>query len=194
MRIALIDNYDSFVYNILQMIKSVANVDIEVYRNDEIDPEKLANRDPDAIIISPGPGNPANPDDVGYSIDIVKVFYRIKPILGVCLGHQIIGYVFGSGIRRASRIYHGKTSLIKHFNGPLYRYVPRVFRAMRYHSLVIHNPPRDLVVDAVSLDDGEIMGVHHYRYPVYGVQYHPESIGTDLGKRILKTFIEIAKR
>lgn len=192
--ILIIDNYDSFVYNIHQLIRSLSTHEIVVLRNDQATVDLVYRIDPDAIIISPGPGDPEKPEDIGYSRAVVENFYREKPILGICLGHQIIGLAMGAVVRKARRIYHGKTSLIRHFGGPLYRYVPEVFRAMRYHSYVIDRPPEDLVVDAVSLDDREIMGVHHRKYPLYGVQFHPESVGTDLGARIMRAFLDMVRR
>lgn len=192
--ILIIDNYDSFVYNIYQLIRSLSSSEIIVLRNDQANVDLVYRMDPEAIIISPGPGDPGNPGDIGYSRAIVESFYREKPILGICLGHQIIGLAMGAIIRKARRIYHGKMSLIKHYGGPLYKEIPETFRAMRYHSYVVDKPPEDLVVNAVSLDDGEIMGIQHRRYPLYGVQFHPESVGTDLGARIMRAFLDIARR
>jgi anthranilate synthase component 2 len=192
--ILIIDNYDSFVYNIYQILKSIYRGEVKVMRNDEASPTYVYKQDPEAIIISPGPGNPEKIEDVGYSRAVVEEFYREKPILGICLGHQVIGLAMGAKIRKARSILHGKVSLVKHFGGPLYREIPWVFRAMRYHSYVIYNPPESLVVDAISLDDGEIMGIHHRTYPLVGVQYHPESVGTDLGRKILKAFVDLVRR
>ncbi len=192
--IIIIDNYDSFVYNIYQIIRSISNKEILIIRNDQADPEKISKLDPEAIIISPGPGDPRKAEDIGYSRIVVEKFYKEKPILGVCLGHQIIGLAMGATIRKARKIYHGKTSRIRHFGGQLYRDLPEVFEAMRYHSYVIDNPPPTLVVDSISLDDNEIMGIHHTTYPLFGVQFHPESVGTQLGRKILGAFLDIARR
>ena len=186
----IIDNYDSFVYNIAQYVAELGSRPV-VVRNDEVGIRAIERMRPDRIIISPGPGSPLNPRDVGISPDVVMHFAGKVPILGVCLGHQIIGAVFGARVRRARQIMHGKASPVRHMGGPLYQGVPSEFVAMRYHSLVIDNPPDQLVVDAVSLDDGEIMGVRHVEYPLFGVQYHPESVGTDVGKRILKNFLDL---
>ena len=186
----IIDNYDSFVYNIAQYVAELGSRPV-VVRNDEISIRAIERMRPDRIIISPGPGSPLNPRDVGISPDVVAHFAGKVPILGVCLGHQIIGVVFGAKVRRARQIMHGKTSPVRHMGGPLYQGVPSEFTAMRYHSLVIDEPPSHLIVDAVSLDDREIMGVRHVEYPVFGVQYHPESVGTDVGKRILKNFLDL---
>jgi anthranilate synthase component 2 len=192
--ILIIDNYDSFVYNIYQILKSIYEKEVVVIRNDKASPEHVSKLDPDAIIISPGPGNPKKIEDIGYSRAVVEEFMEEKPILGICLGHQVIGLAIGAKVRKARSIFHGKVSLVRHFGGPLHKEIPEVFKAMRYHSYVIYDPPEDLVVDAISLDDGEIMGIHHRSYPLIGVQYHPESVGTELGRKILKAFIEIARR
>ena len=186
----IIDNYDSFVYNIAQYVAELGSRPV-VVRNDEISVKAIERMRPDRIIISPGPGSPINPRDVGISPDVVTHFAGKVPILGVCMGHQVIGVVFGAKVRRARQIMHGKTSVVKHMGGPLYAGVPEQFVAMRYHSLVIDDVPSQLIVDAVSLDDGEIMGIRHVEYPVFGVQYHPESIGTEVGKRILKNFLDL---
>lgn len=192
--IIIIDNYDSFVYNIYQILKSLYSKEISILRNDRAEPEKISKLDPEAIVISPGPGSPERIEDIGYSRAVVERFYREKPILGVCLGHQIIGLAMGARVRKARRIYHGKVSRIRHFGGPLYRDLPEVFEAMRYHSYVIDSPPDTLIVDSVSLDDNEIMGIHHRSYPLFGVQFHPESVGTNLGRKILGAFIETTRR
>jgi len=186
----IVDNYDSFVYNIAHYVAELGSRPL-VLRNDEVTVKMVERIRPDRIIISPGPGHPADPRDVGDSPDIVREFAPRTPLLGVCLGHQIIGHVFGASIRRARTIKHGKTSQIRHSGGPLYLGIPEVFTAMRYHSLVVDNLPDVLAVEAVSLDDGEIMGIRHVEYPVYGVQFHPESVGTPLGKRIIKNFLDL---
>lgn len=193
MRILLVDNYDSFVYNIYHLIKEICSCDLIVVRNDQMGPEEVGVVDPDAIIISPGPGDPRKREDTGYSVDIVKTFYTSKPILGICMGHQIIGLAMGAGIRKAREIRHGKVSLIRHLGGALYKGVPQIFRGMRYHSYVVDKIPEDLRVDAVSVDDGEIMGVSHRSYPVFGVQFHPESVGTESGLEIFRSFLSLVR-
>lgn len=189
--VLIIDNYDSFVYNIAQIVGELGAIPI-VIRNDEITLTGVERMNPDAIIISPGPGTPEKKEDVGISIDVVRRFYRSIPILGICLGHQVIGYAFGSRVRKARTIMHGKISTIEVLNYiEIFKGIPRVFKATRYNSLVIDSPPPELVVDAVSLDDGEIMAIHHRDYLVYGVQFHPESAGTLYGKEILRNFLEL---
>jgi anthranilate synthase component 2 len=190
--VLIIDNYDSFVYNIAQIVAELGARPI-VLRNDEVTVKGVERMRPDRIIISPGPGSPMNKRDVGVSEDVIRTIGGRVPILGVCLGHQLIGYVYGARIRRARTIRHGKQSRIRHDEGsPLYTGIPEVFTAMRYHSLVIDEPPPVLAVDAVSLDDGEIMGIHHVDQPIFGVQFHPESIGTlPLGYRIIKNFLDL---
>ncbi len=187
----IVDNYDSFVYNLAQMIGELGSRPL-VIRNDELTVKMVERIRPDRIVISPGPGTPLNERDVGVSPHVVRVFGPRVPILGVCLGHQIIGVVYGARIRRARTIKHGKTSQVRHSGGPLYMGVRNPFTAMRYHSLALDDVPPSLNVEAVSLDDGEIMGVRHVEYPVYGVQFHPESIGTDEGYRIMRNFLDRA--
>lgn len=187
--ILVIDNYDSFTYNIVDLLSKIGVKSI-VVRNDEITVGGVERINPDGIIISPGPGHPENPRDVGVSPRVVDRLGGRIPILGICLGHQVIGRVYGARIRRARTIKHGKTSIIRHNGDPLYSGVPREFIGMRYHSLVIDDPPPSLEVSAVSLDDREIMGVRHRRDPVVGVQFHPESIGTVDGLRIMGNFIK----
>ncbi len=187
--VLIIDNYDSFVYNLVNVLAELGARSI-VVRNDEISVRGVERLNPDRIVISPGPGSPLKPRDVGVSIEVVRRLGWRIPILGVCLGHQAIGVAYGARVRRAKRIMHGKTDTIRHAGGKLYRGVPREFTAMRYHSLVIDDLPEVLRVEAVSATDGEIMGVRHVEHPVHGVQFHPESVGTPLGARILKNFLD----
>ncbi len=185
----IIDNYDSFVYNIAQVVGEMGTHPI-VIRNDEITVKGVERINPDRIIISPGPGTPEKREDIGIVIDLIKELGPKIPILGICLGHQAIGYAYGSNIRRARKIFHGKISVIRHLgNSPIYSGVTTEFKATRYHSLVVDSVKKPLVVDARSKEDDEIMGVHHEEFRVYGVQYHPESIGTNEGYRILYNFI-----
>ncbi len=161
-----------------------------VVRNDEITLSGIERINPDRIIISPGPGSPDKKEDIGVALDVIRVLGRRIPILGVCLGHQAIGYAFGAKIRRARTVKHGKVSRVRHFsNSPLYSGISTEFTAMRYHSLVIDDVKYPLEVDARSLDDDEIMGVHHVEYRIFGVQFHPESVGTPVGKKILYNFL-----
>jgi len=187
--VVVIDNYDSFVYNIVDYLAKLGARSV-VVRNDEISVSGIERMRPDRIIISPGPGNPLNPRDVGISPEVVRSLGRRTPILGICLGHQIIGAVYGGRVRRARTVRHGKQSPVEHYGHPLYSGVPRVFTAMRYHSLVVDRLPDEVLVTARSLDDGEIMGISHVEHPVHGVQFHPESVGTPHGLTILKNFLD----
>lgn len=184
----IIDNYDSFVYNIAQYVGELGSRPM-VVRNDEVSVKALMRMRPDRLIISPGPGSPLNGRDVGVSRDAVIQFSGRIPVLGVCLGHQLIGAVFGAKVRHARSIRHGKASIIRIYGSPLYLGLGSEIKAMRYHSLVIDEVPENLVVDAVSLDDNEVMGIHHVEHPTFGVQFHPESVGTQVGIRILSNFL-----
>ncbi len=186
--ILLIDNYDSFTYNLVQTLAS-QGADIKVFRNDAISVEEVEKLAPDGIVISPGP---CTPKEAGISVELIKRMSGKLPILGVCLGHQSIGVAFGATVSNAGRIMHGKTSMVTFTDSPLYRGMKNPFPAGRYHSLaVIRNTlPPELIVDAVS-DDREIMGMHHSEHPTYGVQFHPESVLTPSGKRLLKNFLQI---
>ena len=189
--VVIIDNYDSFTYNIVQYVGELGGKPI-VFRNDEVTVKVIERIRPDKIIISPGPGSPLNQRDIGISRDVVANFKGKVPILGICLGHQVIGVAFGARIRRARTIKHGKTSVIKIISqSPIFNGIPREFEGMRYHSLVIDDVPSELEVTAVSEDDGEIMAIQHKEYPIYGVQFHPESIGTRYGKHILRNFLSL---
>ncbi|MDD5067874.1 MAG: anthranilate phosphoribosyltransferase [bacterium] len=185
--ILIIDNYDSFVYNLAQYIAPFDN-DIHIFRNDRITIPEIEKLNPDAIIISPGP---KRPEDARISVDIVKHFYDKKPILGICLGHQVLGYVFHANIVHAGHLVHGKRSRIKHTGDILFKHVPEVFEAGRYHSLAVSAddfPHNRLEVIASTTDDNEIMGIKVKDYPVYGLQFHPESILADQGKLIISNF------
>ena len=190
MRTLIIDNYDSFTYNLVQLVGSLGGEPL-VYRNDKITLAKAQDLNPDRIVISPGPGNPENPRDFGVCQDILTELSQRVPTLGVCLGHQGIIYAFGGKIQRARRIMHGKTSMIQHDGKGIYREIETPFPATRYHSLVgdRRNIPSSLEITASSLDDDEIMGVRHVEYPIEGVQFHPESILTDRGRRIIQNFL-----
>jgi anthranilate synthase component 2 len=190
LRVLVIDNYDSFVYNLVQYVGEQGARPI-VYRNDEIDLRTAEKSSPDRIIISPGPGTPEDPKYFGVCLDILKNISLEIPTLGVCLGHQGIIYAFGGKIIRAKNIMHGKTSLIKHDGKNLFKGIESPLEATRYHSLVgdIDTMPESLEVTAVSLDDGEIMGVRHVEHPIEGLQFHPESILTRSGKKLIRNFL-----
>ena len=186
--ILIIDNYDSFTYNVFQYIGEI-NKDVIIVKNDELSIESIKQNKYSHIIISPGPGGP---NESGKCIDIVKHFYKEIPILGVCLGHQVIGKAFGASVIKNHDIVHGKTSEIYNDNSSvLYNGVPSVFTATRYHSLIIEKSSisNDFRINS-WLSDKTVMGLEHKKYPLYGVQYHPESIKTDYGKLILNNFIK----
>lgn len=186
----MIDNYDSFTYNLVHYLQMLS-ADVAVRRNDEISLEDIRRAKPDAIVISPGP---CTPKEAGISVDVIREFYREIPILGVCLGHQSIGYAFGASIVRAKRLMHGKTSLIWHTSEGIFEGLKNPFSAVRYHSLVIdrNTLPDFLKVTAWS-EDEEIMGIQHVDYPLFGVQFHPESILSEEGMKLLENFLRIAK-
>ncbi|MEM1585990.1 MAG: aminodeoxychorismate/anthranilate synthase component II [Candidatus Bathyarchaeia archaeon] len=190
MRVLIIDNYDSFIYNLAQYVGELGGEPI-VYRSNEITLKDAIKINPDRIILSPGPSHPANRKYFGVCLDLLISLSKRVPTLGVCLGHQGIIYAFGGRIIRAKRIMHGKTSLIAHDGLSIFMGVKNPFRATRYHSLVGDEStlPACLKVTARSLDDGEIMGVRHVVYPIEGVQFHPESILTSEGKLLLKNFL-----
>jgi len=193
-KVLIVDNYDSFVYNLAQYVGELGAYPI-VVRNNEITINEVMNLAPDAIIISPGPGNPANPRYFGLSGSIIKELSSHIPILGVCLGHQGIVHCYGGSIVKAKRLMHGKTSMVMHNGEDIFEDVKNPFRAMRYHSLTAYRElPSCLVVTAVSMDDNEIMGIKHVEYQLYGVQFHPESIFTEEGKKILFNFLRLAKK
>jgi len=184
--ILVIDNYDSFTYNLVQEMGELG-ADLRVARNDQITLDEIRAMEPTHIVISPGPGTP---DDGGVSMDVIRELGPTIPLLGVCLGHQCVGQVFGGRVVRAPRLMHGKTSMIYHKNTDLFTGVPSPFEATRYHSLIVEEPlPEALIVTAFT-ETGEVMGVRHKEYPIVGVQFHPESILTRFGMRILKNFLE----
>jgi anthranilate synthase/aminodeoxychorismate synthase-like glutamine amidotransferase len=190
--ILIIDNYDSFTYNLVHYVEE-HNYKVQVFRNDKITLQKIRNLKPKKIIISPGP---CTPDEAGISIDLIKYFYKKFPILGVCLGHQSIGQAFNAKIIKASKIMHGKVSTVTNKGSEIFRGIPKKFDATRYHSLVIKNNtlPEYFKIISDTIDDNKkvIMGIQHIKYPIYGVQFHPESIATaPYGKKIIKNFLEI---
>lgn len=182
--ILIIDNYDSFTYNLYQQIESLGKKCL-VFKHDEISIKKIEKLNPEKIIISPGP---KRPEDSGISKEVVQKFYTTKPILGVCLGHECIGQIFGSTIVHAKKIMHGKTSQIHHSKDKLFKDVKNPFKAARYHSLVIDKTPKEFELIAWT-DDKEIMAIKHQNYPLYGVQFHPESFLTTEGNKIMQNFL-----
>ena len=186
MKILLIDNYDSFTFNLYHYLSSL-KTKVDVVRNDKITPKEIIKKRYNKIVISPGPGNP---NQSGNCLNILKTLHKDFPFLGVCLGHQIIGQVFGSKIIQAKKLMHGKTSTIKSRQIGILKNLPRSFEATRYHSLIIDKKSlsENLEITAET-NDGLIMGVQHKKYNIHGVQFHPESIKTKLGMKILKNFI-----
>jgi anthranilate synthase component II len=195
MKILVIDNYDSFVYNIAQLLGEL-RTEPTVLRNDSITLQDVRKMRPDAIVISPGPGHPADRRYFGVCTDIITELGPSVPILGVCLGHQGIVHAFGGKVVNATKIRHGKTSLIHYTADRLFEDVKNPFTATRYHSLVAdqNTVPTSLEVTAKALDDGEIMGIRHRQYLIEGVQFHPESVLTGDGRRMLLNFISMVKR
>src|SRR5438094_307398 len=195
MRVLVVDNYDSFVYNIAQRLGEL-KTEPTVVRNDKLTINSIKIMDPDAIVISPGPGHPADRRYFGICTDIIAELGPQTPILGVCLGHQGIVHAFGGKVVNAGKVRHGKTSPIEHYQSPLFEGVQNPFRATRYHSLVGDKTviPDVLRVNAVALDDREIMAVSHKKYLIEGVQFHPESVMTGEGKKILNNFIKLIKK
>jgi anthranilate synthase component 2 len=186
--IAVIDNYDSFTYNLVQYLGELG-AELSVHRNDQVTMEELGTLDPSHIVISPGPGTP---EDGGISNAVIRGFHRDIPILGVCLGHQCIAHVFGGEVSRASRLMHGKTSTIYHTGQGIFENLSKTFTATRYHSLIVQEPlPEVLKLTAFTIE-GEVMGIRHRDVPTFGVQFHPESILTSEGKRLLANFLGIA--
>jgi para-aminobenzoate synthetase component II len=185
--ILLIDNYDSFTYNLAQFLGQLGEK-LEVRRNDQITIDEIAAKKPQRIVISPGPGEPQN---AGICIDVIREFTGKIPILGVCLGHQAIGYAFGGDVVRAPALMHGKTSRIHHDSKTIFRKLPQDFVATRYHSLIVQKKglPRELEISAET--DGLIMGLRHRKLPLEGVQFHPESVLTEVGMQLLRNFLAL---
>ena len=187
--ILVIDNYDSFTYNLVQYLGELG-AEIRVRRNDQVTIEEIEAMQPSQILISPGPGRP---EDAGVTLDVIRRFGTTTPVLGVCLGHQAIGVVYGGTVCRATTPMHGKTSTVVHDGKGVFSGVAAPFEAGRYHSLIIASDsvPADLEVAARTREDATIMAVRHRKYPVHGVQFHPESVLTDEGRRILKNFLDL---
>ena len=186
--LALIDNYDSFTYNLVQYLGELG-AEIKVFRNDRVTLEELTELNPSHLVVSPGPGDPLK--DGGISPQAMLNFNGKIPVLGVCLGHQCLGAVFGGRVDRAPRLMHGKTSPINHNGQGVFKDIPSPFTAMRYHSLVVYPPiPSELEITATTPED-EVMGLKHRDHPTFGVQFHPESILTEYGKQILQNFLNL---
>ena len=184
----MIDNYDSFTWNLVQYFGELGE-EVRVVRNDALTPADVGALRPSAIVISPGPGTP---DEAGISMPLIEQFGATVPVFGVCLGHQSIGHYFGGHVVRASRLMHGKTSPIRHRNTDVFQGMPQGFAATRYHSLLVERAtfPAELEITAETAE-GEVMGLRHKSLPIWGVQFHPESIATEGGMRILKNFLEL---
>ncbi len=191
MKILIIDNYDSFTYNLMQLVQ-MSGAETVVALNDEINLEDISKLDIDGIILSPGPGTPVNSDDVGICSEVIKSLAGRIPILGVCLGHQLIGHLYGGKIAKIEPKHGQQSRIQKSFDNQLLKNIPNSFQAMRYHSLVVKKEkfPRELEITATT-EDGTIMAIQHFNYQVYGVQFHPESIGTREGQKIIQNFLEV---
>ena len=183
--ILIIDNYDSFTYNLYQAI-AIQHADVKVVYNDQITLEEIESLNPKGIVITPGPGRP---ESSGICVDVILRFGSKIPILGICLGHQAIGISFGANVCQSPQIMHGKKSLIFHNRTGLFQNMPLPFEAGRYHSLIVNQLPDELIIDAET-PDGTLMAIHHRNYPIYGLQFHPESILTPEGKQIIENFLE----
>ncbi|MCP4353567.1 MAG: aminodeoxychorismate/anthranilate synthase component II [Desulfobacterales bacterium] len=185
--IVMIDNYDSFTYNLVQYLEELGT-DVKVFRNDKVSVSEIEELNPAGIVISPGPGRP---ETAGICLSVVKHFSGKIPILGVCLGHQTIGMAFGGKVVSAKRLMHGKTSIVNADGKMLYKGIRKPFQAMRYHSLALSRDdlPQCFEISAES-EDGELMGIRHNEHPTEGIQFHPESIMTPVGKRLLRNFLE----
>ncbi len=190
MKVLLIDNFDSFTFNLYQYLGELAD-QVNVFRNNEIPLERIRDDEFTHIVISPGPGDPTDPAYFGKTGQVIKEFYKKYPVLGICLGHQGIGAAFGGSVVKAPIIMHGKTSTFSHSSKGIMKNLPNEITAMRYHSLVVDKAtlPSELVIDAVA-NDGSIMAFHHRDYPTFGLQFHPESFRTDTGKTILGNFLK----
>ena len=184
----VIDNYDSFTYNLVQYFGQLG-VEQRVFRNDEITPEEAVALNPERVMLSPGP---CSPREAGVTLDIIRAFAGRKPILGVCLGHQAVGHFYGGHVVRAGRMMHGKTSPILHKSTDVFRGLPQGFAGTRYHSLLVERStfPAELEITAETAE-GEVMGLRHRTLPIWGVQFHPESIATQHGMQLLKNFLEL---
>jgi anthranilate synthase/aminodeoxychorismate synthase-like glutamine amidotransferase len=189
--ILMIDNYDSFTFNIVQYLGQMGE-DVQVYRNDKTTIDGIRKLKPQAIFLSPGPGAP---HQAGITVDVIRAFYKTLPIMGICLGHQSIGFAFGGEVVRAQRIMHGKVSPVEHDGKTIFAGLPNPFTAGRYHSLVVRPETLPYCLEAsAKTAEGEIMGLRHKDYPVEGIQFHPESVLTPQGKRIIRNFLKYSGR
>jgi anthranilate synthase/aminodeoxychorismate synthase-like glutamine amidotransferase len=188
MKVLLLDNYDSFTYNLAQYLGELGHAPA-VHRNDEISLGDVETMRPERIVISPGPGRP---EDAGITIEVIRRFGQRVPVLGVCLGHQGIGYAFGGEVVRAPVLMHGKVSSVRHDGKGIFTGVSQPFTAGRYHSLIVSDPPPSALEISARTDEGIIMGLRHREWPVHGVQFHPESVLTGEGRKILRNFLELA--
>ena len=188
--VLMIDNYDSFTYNLVQYLGQLGQ-EVAVYRNDQITIDEIRNLKPNAIFLSPGP---CTPKEAGITVDVIKEFHKSIPTMGICLGHQAIGYAFGGNIVRAGRLMHGKTSPVLNDGKTIFKGLPNPFTAGRYHSLLVERAtlPSCLEISAET-EEGEIMGLRHKEFCIEGIQFHPESILTPHGKRIIKNFLDMIK-
>ena len=187
MKILLLDNYDSFTYNLAQYLGELGHAPI-VHRNDEIGLDAVGALVPDRIVISPGPGRP---EDAGITVEVIRRYGSLIPVLGVCLGHQAIGYAFGGDVVRAPVLMHGKVSTVKHDGRGVFNGVTQPFVAGRYHSLVVADPVPNALEISARTEDGVVMGLRHREFPIHGVQFHPESVLTGEGRKILRNFLEL---
>jgi len=187
MKVLLLDNYDSFTYNLAQYLGELGHAPV-VHRNDAISLGDVESMKPDRIVISPGPGRP---EDAGITVDVIRQWGRRVPVLGVCLGHQGIGHAFGGEVVRAPVLMHGKVSSVQHDGRGIFAGVAQPFVAGRYHSLIVADPPPEALEISARTDDGIIMGLRHREWPVHGVQFHPESVLTGEGMKILRNFLEL---
>ena len=187
MKVLLLDNYDSFTYNLAQYLGELGQPPV-VRRNDAISIAEVEAMAPDRIVISPGPGRP---EDAGITVELIRGFGRRVPVLGVCLGHQGIGQAFGGSVVRAPMLMHGKVSSVQHDGRGVFSGVSQPFVAGRYHSLIVSDPPPDELEISARTEDGIIMGLRHREFPVHGVQFHPESVLTGEGRKILRNFLEL---
>ena len=188
MKVLLLDNYDSFTYNLAQYLGELGHAPA-VHRNDAISLGEVESMKPDRIVISPGPGRP---EDAGISVEVIRVLGKRVPVLGVCLGHQGIGHAFGGDVVRAPVLMHGKVSSVQHDGRGIFAGVAQPFVAGRYHSLIVADPPPEALEISARTDDGIIMGLRHREWPVHGVQFHPESVLTGEGRKILRNFLDNA--